>query len=244
MFSTLKLIAAAGLISVSTAQAQTAERALLSAGPSTAMAQRFSTGSTWLGEAQGFGVDGERALLGRVGNAAEATDHTDVPDTSIDGTRALLGRPISARITSAERSTFVAALRGSAAGEASGEAEFGSVSADRASSPFVLSLGARGDQSAVLFTRPSGTPLGVGKYRISNHADGADEIRALVMTGSATKPTGVFHGRSGWLVVTEASDNRLTGRFHFDGVGFLAAEPELEDRPMIATGSFSAIAVQ
>jgi hypothetical protein len=54
----------------------------------------------------------------------------------------------------------------------------------------------------------------------------------------------VFHGRSGWLVVTEASDNRLTGRFHFDGVGFLAAEPELEDRPMIATGSFSAIAVQ
>jgi hypothetical protein len=243
MFSTLKLIAAAGLISVSTAQAQTAERAFLSAIPNTAMAQRFSIGSTRLAEAQDVG-GGERALLGRAGHAAETTDHTNVPDTPIDGARAMLGRQISVRIAPAERSTFVAALRGSAAGEASGEAEFGSVSADSASSPFVLSLGARGDQSAVQFTRPSGTPLGVGKYRISNHADGADEIRALVMTGSATNPTGVFHSRSGWLVVTEASDNRLTGRFHVDGVGFLAAEPELEDQPMIATGSFSAIAVQ
>ena len=85
MFSTLKLIAAAGLISASTAQAQTSDRAFLNTVPGVAVAQRFSTGSIWLAEARGLDVNGERALLGRVGHAAEATDHTDVPDTPIDG---------------------------------------------------------------------------------------------------------------------------------------------------------------
>lgn len=241
MYSTMKLIAAASLLAVSTAQAQTAERALMSAVPSNAMAQRFSiTGPALVAGVPGFNVNAERALLGRVTLAAQPADHTDVSETRIDGARALLGRPISASTTPAERSTFVATLRGTAAGDGSGEAEFGQVSSDGA---FVVSLGARGDQSAVLFTRPSGIPLDVGHYRVSE-SDGADEIHALVMTGPATNPTGVFHGRSGWLVVTAASDSRLTGRFHVDGVGFLAAEPELEGRSMIATGSFSATAVQ
>jgi hypothetical protein len=82
----------------------------------------------------------------------------------------------------------------------------------------------------------------VGRYRISDRGNGGDEILALVMTGLSTSPTGVFRGRSGWLVVTAASDHLLTGRFEVDGVGFLAAEPGMEDRPVSVTGSFSATA--
>jgi hypothetical protein len=63
------------------------------------------------------------------------------------------------------------------------------------------------------------------------------------MTGLPTRPTGVFRGRSGWLVVTAASDHLVTGRFQVDGVGFLAAGPRVEDRPVSVTGSFSATAV-
>jgi hypothetical protein len=244
MSSTMTLVAAASLIAFSTAQAQTSERAFLNAVPSIAMAQRFSIidlpGVT---EGRGLDLDGERVLLGRIQPKAEATDHTVVSDSAIDGARALMGRSISAS-TTAEPSAFVATVHGSAAGEAAGEAEFGQVQVASSAAPFVLSLGARGDQSAILFTRLSGVPLGVGRYRVTDQGDGAGEVRALVTTGSVSQPTGVFHGRSGWLVVTEASDNRLTGRFHVDAVGFLATAPELEDQPVLATGSFSALAAQ
>jgi hypothetical protein len=91
-----------------------------------------------------------------------------------------------------------------------------------------------------MFTHTGGTPLGVGRYRISESGDGADEILALVMTGPATNPTGVFRGRSGWLVVTAASDRLLTARFEVDATGFLAAEPEREDRSVNVSGWFSA----
>ena len=123
----------------------------------------------------------------------------------------------------------------------SGEAEFGAVeSADRSSAAFVVSLGVCGPQSAILFTRRNGTPLSVGRYRVAEGANGADEVLAMILTGSATRPSGVFRGQSGWLVVTAASDRLLTGRFQVDGVGFLAAEPEREDRRVNVTGSFSA----
>ena len=70
--------------------------------------------------------------------------------------------------------------------------------------------------------------------------DGTDEIRALVMTGSATRPTGVFRGQSGYLIVTSATDNVMRGRFQVQATGFLASDPADETRPMKATGMFTA----
>jgi len=140
-------------------------------------------------------------------------------------------------------SSFRAEIRGAVATSASGDAEFGAVqNPDRSPGAFVVSLGVRSDQGAILFTRTNGTPLGVGRYRISEAADGADEILALILTGSASRPTGVFRGQSGWLIVTEASERLLAGWFQIDGVGFRAAEPERDDRRVSATGSFSAAA--
>ena len=140
-------------------------------------------------------------------------------------------------------SFFKAEVRGDLATSASGAAAFGAIPA-AAHSPaaFVVSLGVGGHQSAILFTRRSGTPLGVGRYRISDRANGADEILALVMSGSPTSPTGVFRGQSGWLIVTAASDHLLTGRFQINGMGFLAAEPQRENRPVNVSGSFWATA--
>lgn len=138
-------------------------------------------------------------------------------------------------------SSFRAEVRTDLVTSLSGEAEFGAVgTADSSPGAFVVSLGVSSRRGAILFTRKTGTPLKVGRYRVSERANDADEILALVITGSATNPSGVFRGKSGWLIVTAASDRLLTGRFHVDGVGFVAPEPEVEDRPMIATGSFSA----
>ena len=140
-------------------------------------------------------------------------------------------------------SFFHAEARGDVTSNAWGEAEFGAVqNPDRSPGVFVVSLGTCSHQGAILFTRRSGTPLDVGRYRISVAADGEDEVLALVITGRPTNPTGAFHGRSGWLVVTAASDRLITGRFQLDAIGFLAAEPNREDRHVNVTGSLSATA--
>lgn len=250
MYSTLKLLTAVGLIAASTADAQMPERALLSSTPTGfGTVRSFSAGgSARSGAAPVVRVAGEQALLGRIHDSVVPKDQHGVTEAPIDGARALMGRWASAASVPSDgksvRSAFIATLSGTDAGSATGEAEFGPVpSGNASSSAFVVSLGGGGNQGAILFSRVSGTPLGVGRYHISDRGDGTDEILALVMTGSATNPTGVFRGKSGWLIVTAASDRILTGRFHVDGVGFVAAEPEVEDRPIVATGSFSATAV-
>jgi hypothetical protein len=187
---------------------------------------------------------GEQALLGQV-NRTRITDPAGLTEAPVDGARALLGKSPSAISIPphgrAGRSSFYAEVRGGIATSASGDAEFGAVeNPDRSSSAFVMSLGVCGPQSAILFTRRSGTPLGVGRYRISEAANGADEILALLLTGAPTRPTGVFRGQSGWLVVTATPDRFITGRFQLDATGFVVAEPRREDRHVSITGSFSA----
>jgi hypothetical protein len=142
-------------------------------------------------------------------------------------------------------SSFRAEFRTDVVISVSGEAEFGVVgAADNSPAAFVISLGVSSRQGAILFTRKTGTPLQVGRYRVSEQASDADEILALVMTGAPDRPTGVYWGRSGWLVVTAASDATITGYFEVDGVGFLAEEPSREDRSVSVSGSFSAGAVR
>jgi hypothetical protein len=138
-------------------------------------------------------------------------------------------------------SSFHAVVRGEITSTAEGEAEFGAVpNPDHSPGAFVVSLGVCGEQSAILFTRRSGAALDVGRYRISAGAKDENEVLALVLTGSPTRPTGVFSGEAGWLVVTAASARLTAGQFHIDAVGFTAAEPRREDRQVNVTGSFSA----
>jgi hypothetical protein len=229
MLSTIQLLGAAAIIVASTVHAQTPEGAR-----SSSLQHGYSR--------DGASITGGPA---RVHATPNLVDRAGVSFTPIDGSQALLGKWPSAISVGPgggpSPSSFLAEVWGDVTSNASGEAEFGAVEGDDGpSSGFVVSLGARGGQSAILFTRMSGAPLGVGRYRVSDRGNGAAELVALVMTGSPSNPTGVFRGRSGWLVVTAASDHLLTGRFHVDGVGFLAAEPRVEDRAVNVAGSFSA----
>jgi hypothetical protein len=166
-----------------------------------------------------------------------------IPILHINGERALVGQVKDSTRPAEPRSSFKAEVRGDVISSAWGEAEFGAVqNPDRSSGAFVVSLGVCSQRGAILLTQRNGSPLEVGRYRISEGANEPGEILALVLTGSPTRPTGTFRGESGWLVVTAASDRLLAGRFQFDAVGFLAAEPDREDRQVHVTGSLSAAA--
>jgi hypothetical protein len=147
----------------------------------------------------------------------------------------------AARLPLVEPSLFLAEMHGDLHVNPRGEAKFGVVEGrDGRPSVFTLSLGADGADGSVLFTRTNGSRLFPGTYAIGGRDDGSDEIRALVMTGTATRPTGVFRGHSGYLIITSTTDNVIRGRFEFDATGFLAADPGNENRPMKATGMFTA----
>ena len=140
-----------------------------------------------------------------------------------------------------EYSSFLGEVHGAMTAIPRGDATFGSVPAeDGRPGSFSLSLGARGNDGAVLFTRASGARLSIGTYQVSANDDGTDDIRALVVTGSPTRPTGVFQAQSGELVITLVSDSTIRGFFRLEATGFLATEPEREDRTVSAAGTFAA----
>jgi hypothetical protein len=145
------------------------------------------------------------------------------------------GRPATAR------AAFNGVIAGDITARPSGDARFGVVQG-REGSPqvFTLSLGANGDNGSVLFTRKSGARLSLGTYRISGEDLESSDIVALVMTGPVTHPTGVFQAQSGELVITSASDRSISGKFRLEATGFLASAPEIEDRPIHASGTFTA----
>jgi len=137
---------------------------------------------------------------------------------------------------------FAGTIAGDVRLELRGDAKFGTVDG-RGSAPtvFTLSLGADNPDGSILFTRPSGLRLVPGTYAITGRDDGSDEVQALVMTGSAERPTGVFRGRTGSLVITSASDNVIRGTYWVNATGFLASDPAAEDKQIRATGGFTAV---
>jgi hypothetical protein len=148
---------------------------------------------------------------------------------------------LNSRPVADARPAFSAEILGDVTARPTGDARFGVTGGSgEATAVFTISLGATGEEGSVLFTRRSGAPLSPGTYTVSDRADGTDDIRALVMTGSASRPTGVFQGKSGALVITAASEREIRGTFRIEATGFLAARPEAEDRPVRVEGSFTA----
>ena len=134
--------------------------------------------------------------------------------------------------------SYVAELHGAATATLRGTAEFGQARGSH-DSPFVITLGARAEDGAVVLTRWDGSRPWAGEYRITE-SPSADGIQALVITGSTTRPTGVFRARRGTIAITSSSLRHMAGRFEMDAVGFLAAEPDREDRELRVRGSFTA----
>jgi hypothetical protein len=153
----------------------------------------------------------------------------------------LTATSLTARADSEGHPAFRAEIAGDVAARPTGDARFGVTGGtEGAPAVFTISLGAGGNTGSILFTRRSGAPLVPGTYKITDRDDRTDDLRALVMTGSARRPTGVFQGQRGSLVVTYASEREIRGSFRLEATGFLAAAPEVEDRPITASGLFTA----
>jgi hypothetical protein len=133
---------------------------------------------------------------------------------------------------------FVAHTAGAQALTLRGTAEFGPVVGAGGTGPFVLTLGAESPTGAVVFTRADGTRPGPGVYPVSEGA--AAGVRALVVTGPPTRPTGAFRARAGTLTITRSSGDVIEGRFELETVGFEAADPGNEDRGLVVRGAFNA----
>jgi hypothetical protein len=142
----------------------------------------------------------------------------------------------------ADASYFLAEMHGGDVhANPKGTATYGVVESPDGPQVFALSLGGDGASGSVLFTRTNAGRLFPGTYAVGGRDDGTDEIRALVVTGTATHPTGVFRGQSGYLIVTSADDNVIRGRFKLDATGFVAAAPDDETRRIEAVGMFTAM---
>ena len=145
----------------------------------------------------------------------------------------------------AHRSWFEARTTGAAALTLHGTAEFGPV-AGESSGPgtFVLTLGANSPAGAVLITSRHGAPTRPGVYLLGE--DPTQELQALVVTGSPTRPTGVYRARGGMLTITGMRGDvagglaAMEGRFEIDAVGFESATPAVEDRELFVRGGFTA----
>ena len=136
-------------------------------------------------------------------------------------------------------SSFNVSVDGAVTAAASGLAVYGSVRGDERSPAFTISLGGSSAATSILFTRQGG-PLTPGTYPITDENSQVG-VRALVMTGSAHHPGGVFRADSGVLTVTAASDSTLSGEFRLRASGFLAGAPDDEGRRITASGRFDAV---
>jgi hypothetical protein len=139
-----------------------------------------------------------------------------------------------------EPSWFLAEMHGDLHVRPRGEARFGVLETSEGRPiVFTLSLGGQGSDGSVTFTRINTGRLVPGTYAVGEKDDSSAERRALVVTGTANKPTGIYRGHSGYLIITSANEKVIQGRFKVHATGFLASDPEDESRPMQATGMFT-----
>lgn len=129
---------------------------------------------------------------------------------------------------------------------------------------FPPELGAYSDNGAVVFSRVSAARPKVGSYKVVAFGpgpEGPEQFHAMVSPGSVAAPLGAFRAVSGTVTILQSTETKIVGRYEVKAVGFLAADPENEDREitvrgvgflasapedenreLVATGSFSATA--
>lgn len=139
----------------------------------------------------------------------------------------------------APASSFEASTHGAIEVSPRGAAEFGTVD-DGQGTRFALNLGAYSEQGAIVLSRMGSRPA-VGVYPVSAaRSERSGDFSGLVVTGSPSQPSGVFHAEGGSVTITRSTDDRITGTFELHGTGFLAASPDDEGREIVVSGSFSA----
>jgi hypothetical protein len=145
-------------------------------------------------------------------------------------------------------SSHFAHVEGAAESSVAGRAVFGQTTGScvlSAACPgsFSLELGAYSEDGAVVFSRVSSARPEVGTYKVAPFQNGPEkdsEFHALVSLGSVTTPTGVFRAVSGTVTITQSTEHRVVGHYEVKAIGFLAAQPENEDRVITVRGGFTA----
>ncbi len=144
----------------------------------------------------------------------------------------------------AKAASFHASIDGALNAEISGDARFGAVHGNGGqAATFTVSLGAYGDHGSILFTSWAPNRIQPGLYRVSDLME-AEAVQAMVVTGSAERPTGSFRVHSGTLTITRSNEYRIDGIYDLQGEGFTADAPDQEGRRIHVTGSFTALAQQ
>lgn len=140
----------------------------------------------------------------------------------------------------ATASTFEASTHGAVEATPRGAAEFGMVD-DGQATRFTLNLGAWSEQGSVVLSRTGRGRPAVGVYPVSPaRSERSGDFSGLVVTGSPSLPSGVFHAEGGSVTITSSTAERITGAFELHGTGWLAADPANESRTLVVSGSFSA----
>lgn len=125
------------------------------------------------------------------------------------------------------------------------EARFGVVhQAVRGRPILILSLGATTADGALQLTVAGDHPPAPGRYPIRSSWDelGTDSIsfHASFMPGTVDRPLGWYHGESGWVTITDARSDRMSGTFEVRARGYAAADPTDEEQWVTVRGGFDA----
>jgi hypothetical protein len=108
----------------------------------------------------------------------------------------------------------------------------------------IVSLGATASAGALQLTVAGDRPPAPGRYPIRSSWDelatDSTSFHASFMPGSVERPLGWYHGESGWVTITEAGPNRMSGTFEVRARGFTAADPLDEEQWVTVQGSFDA----
>jgi hypothetical protein len=108
----------------------------------------------------------------------------------------------------------------------------------------IVSLGATASEGAMQLTVAGDRPPAPGRYPIRSSWDelgtDANSFHASFMPGSVERPLGWYHGESGWVTITEARSDRMSGTFEVRARGFTAADPVDEEQWVTVRGSFEA----
>jgi hypothetical protein len=105
---------------------------------------------------------------------------------------------------------------------------------------FTLTLGACSDRRAVVLSQPGAGRPTVGVYPVGDASESAGEFSGTIITGAATRPTGVFRATRGTVAITSITPERVIGTFELHATGYLTAAPEDRERSITVSGAFSA----
>lgn len=145
-------------------------------------------------------------------------------------------------------STHFAHVKGAMETNVAGRAVFGQtggacLKVSSCTGSFSLELGAYSEEGAVVFSRVASSRPEVGTYAVSPFENGPEsdgEFHALISLGSVTAPSGVFRAISGKVTITQSTESKVVGYYEVKAIGFLAAQPEIENRTITVRGGFTA----